>query len=104
MKLHEITQKRVEEYKEIAKYNEGEWFLEHSWYTDDFGLLRNSIQIYRIQEDGMKMIYPFHVPIRVSNAEKGTAYLGDDIRPYETFEYADMLREQINKFSPHKEE
>jgi hypothetical protein len=82
---------------EVAKYNENNWFLEHSWYVDDFGFQRNSMQIYTIQEDGTKMIYPFHAPIRVSNADKGTIFIGDDISPYETFEYAEMLREQVKK-------
>ena len=84
--------------KEVNKYNEGEWFLEHFWYLDDFGLQRNSMEIYKIQEDGTKIIYPFHAPIRVTNYyDKETVFLEDNISPYETHEYSDMLREQINK-------
>ncbi len=82
---------------EIAKYNEGKWFLTHSWCVDDFGLKRNMMEIYTIKEDGMKMIYPFWPPPRVSKVERGQVFEGDDITPYETFEYADMLREQIEK-------
>ena len=85
--------------KEVAKYNENNWFLTHSWYIDDFGLKRNSFEIYAIREDGMKIIYPFLAPIRVHKTDKDWPLEGDDISPYETFEYADMLREQVKKLS-----
>mgnify|MGYP001589438925 CR=1 FL=1 len=87
------------ENKLVAKYNEGDWFLEHWWNIDDFGMKRNSMQIYKIGDDGMKMIYPFYAPLRVRKFDKETALDGDDISSYETFEYAEMLREQVGKLS-----
>ena len=83
----------------VAKYNEGEWVLEHWWDIDDFGMKRNTIQVYKIRDDGMKMIYPFHAPLRVRKFDRETAFDGDDTSPYETFEYADMLRSQVSKLS-----
>lgn len=79
----------------VAKYNEGNWFLEHLWGIDDFGMKKNYMQVYKIREDGMKMIYPFHAPPRVRKFDRGTAFDGDDTSPYETFEYSDMLRKQL---------
>lgn len=86
----------------VAKYNEGEWYLEHWWGIDDFGMKRNSMQIYKIDDTGMKTVYPFRAPIRFNKFDRKTAFDGENISPYETFEYVDMLREQIAKVStPH---
>ena len=79
--------------KEVAKYSENGYFLTHSWYIDDVGFKRNSFEVYTVREDGMKVIYPFH------NHNKSTQLLGDDISPCENFEYADMLREQVNRIT-----
>lgn len=81
----------------VAKYNEGEWYLEHWWEIDDFGMKRNSMHIFKIRDDGMKMIYPFLAPVRFTRFNRDTAFNGDDTSPYETFEYSDMLREQVAK-------
>ena len=84
---------------EVAKYNEGNWYLVHSWYVDDFGFKRNSFELYTIKEDGTKVIYPFFAPLRIHNYDKNSEFGGDDITPYQTFEYAEMLREQVNKLN-----
>jgi len=85
------------ENKLVAKYNEGEWFLEHWWDIDDFGMKRNSIQIYKISDDGMKMVYPIMPPPRVRKFDRETAFDGDDTSPYETFEYSEMLRSHLQE-------
>ncbi|MCK9370238.1 hypothetical protein M0R04_10060 [Candidatus Dojkabacteria bacterium] len=89
--LKELTEK----IQLVAKYNTGEWFLEHYWSLDYFGLKQNYMRIYRIKDDGIKEIYPFQAPIRISKFDKETVFDGDDISAYETFEYAEMLRKQI---------
>lgn len=81
----------------VNTYNENNWFLTHDWYVDDFGMKKNCMQLYKIGDDGIKTIYPFHAPIRVRNYDKSSVLDGDDVSPYETFEYADMLREQVEK-------
>jgi hypothetical protein len=83
--------------KTIVTYNEGEWFLEHSWYIDDFGLQRNSMEVWRMQ-NGIKTIYPLCPPIRISNM----SLVGDNISRYENFEYSDMLRNEIEKLNSNK--
>lgn len=84
---------------EIAKIKQGEWTLTHSWCLDDFGWKRNVFEISHIREDGRKYIIPFQGKIRVNNYDRNTPYGGDDISPYETFEYAEMLAEQIEKIN-----
>ena len=84
--------------KTIAKIESCGWFITHSWYLDEFGLKRNSFELSYIREDGMKIIIPFIGNIRVQNYDLNKPIEGDDTSPYETFEYLDMLNEQVAKF------
>ncbi len=82
---------------EIAKYHSGEWTLTHGWTLDRFGFQRNSFELSRITEGGMKIIYPFIGKMRVNNYYRSTALGGDDISPYETHEYAEMLGDEVSR-------
>ena len=72
------------------------YIFTHSWSLDDCGLQRNHFEISRIREDGMKMIYPFIGNLRVTNVDRSTAFVGDNVLPYEEWEYLEMINKQVN--------
>lgn len=73
---------------QVAIYNEGNWSVTHYWMLDDIGFKKNYIEVQK-EEKGMKIIYPIQAPMRVQvNSE---IYSGEDISPFEPFEYAEML-------------
>ena len=71
--------------------------LTHSWLLDSVGLKRNNFEISRIREDGMKITLPFLGNLRVIETSKSTVFTGDNILPYENWEYLEMMNEQIKK-------
>lgn len=82
--------------KEVRKMKENGYTLTHSWYYDDFGLQRNSFDLFH---DESRTHYPFLGDIRVNNYDKGSPYGGDDISPYTNEQYLDMLRKQVAKIN-----
>jgi hypothetical protein len=84
----------------IKQIKEGEWILTHSWYEDDFGFKRNSFELSRIREDGMKEIIPFFAPPRVENYDRNSTFEGDNVAPFKTFEYSEMLNKEVEKLTP----
>jgi len=81
---------------EVAKITEEGYTLTHSWHLDNFGLKRNSFDVFC---EATRTHYPFWGMIRVSNQEKGTAFAGDDTSSYTENEYKEMLKEQVEKIS-----
>ena len=75
--------------KEITKDG---YTLTHEWFIDDFGLKRNSFDIFHIKSSTH---YPFLSNFRVDDYD--FIIEGDNISPYTDKEYEEMLEEQINK-------
>jgi len=75
------------------------YILTHNWSLDDFGLQKNHFEISRIREDGMEMIYPFIGNLRVANVDRSTAFFGDNVLPYEEWEYLEMINKQVDLIS-----
>ena len=72
-----------------------EYTLTHSWLLDSVGLQRNDFVISRIREDGTKIAFPFLCNPRVVEASNGTCFIGDNVSPYEDWEYIEMMDEQL---------
>jgi len=73
------------------------YILTHSWLLDSVGLKRNNFEISQIKEDGMRVAFPFLVNPRIIKASKSTVFTGDNVSPYENWEYIEMMNEQIKK-------
>ena len=86
--------------KEIKKITENGYTMIHSWSFDDFGLKKNSFDLF---EEATKTHFPFFGNIRVSNYDINKFFEGDNISPYTDEEYLEMLRKEIKRIN-HKEE
>lgn len=84
----------------IKTVKKGPYTLEHSWYVDDFGFKRNSLELSHVDKDGMRTILPFQAPIRVIEHSVSAPYGGDDVSRYTDEEYADMIEEYSHKVCP----
>ncbi len=83
----------------IKVITKGDWTLEHSWIIDDFGLKKNLMQISRIDENGINMIYPLFPPMRTTPFPKGEVFLGDDISEFSEEEYQNIISDFILKLN-----
>ena len=72
--------------------------LVHRRYRDDFGILRDHFEVYKIADNGHKTIYPFLAPPKVNNFTRDTN-IGDATSEYDTKDYADMLQTELQKIT-----
>jgi len=80
--------------KEVKQIEKGNYILTHSWVYDDFGLKRNSFDLF----DKVNRIHrPFIGMIRVSNYNPDEAIKGDDVSPYTDEQYNEMFEEQLTE-------
>lgn len=80
----------------VKEIREDGFVLNHSWYVDDFGLKRNSFDLFH---EETRTHFPFFGPIRVT--QEGN-FLGDNTTLFTDDEYMTMLREQVEKIPPER--
>ena len=85
---------------EIITITKNGFTLNHSWYIDDFGFKRNSFDLF---DEKTRTHYPFFGKIRINNFTRSTSLGGDDTSSYTDEEYLEMMEEQLEKLTPHKE-
>ena len=82
--------------KEVKKITENGFRLTHSWYFDDFGLKRNSFNLFHEKK---RINWPFMGKMRVNDFDTSHPIQGDDVSPFTDKEYQEMLRNEIVKLS-----
>ena len=80
----------------IKKITKDGHTLTHSWYIDDFGLKKNSFDLF---SEETRTHFPFHGSIRVNDYDRNTPYSEDDISAYKEGEYLEMFEEQVKWIS-----